>query len=147
MAVKELYRQQVKALATGNTEQASRMNAELPAEDRAGFNLFLSAVFATLMDRRFSDNLTRDALAAFANELCREFQDSGVALQPLTVEGIIRGSAGETHLLEGIDPEDIIGTQVLSIAKISAEDPTVGSEIDSLLDEAEELVGDWEHEE
>lgn len=146
MAVKDSYREQVKALATGNTQAASSMNEALPAEDRAGFNQFVSAVFAVLMERRFKDNLSRDSLAAFAVELCRNYENTGVQLKVLTVEGILRGSAGETHLLEGLAAEDIIGTQVLSIAKIAAEDPAVSADIDQFLDDAEALVAEWEQE-
>lgn len=146
MAVKDSYREQVKALATGNTQAASSMNEALPAEDRAGFNQFVSAVFAVLMERRFKDNLSRDSLAAFAVELCRNYENTGVQLKVLTVEGILRGSAGETHLLEGLAAEDIIGTQVLSIAKIAAEDPAVSADIDQFLDDAEALVSEWEQE-
>ncbi|GAB3648582.1 hypothetical protein [Glycomyces tarimensis] len=146
MAVKGKHREQVKALATGNTQAASSMNEALPAEERAEFNQFVSAVFAVLMERRFKDNLSRDSLAAFAIELCRNYENTGVQLKALTVEGILRGSAGETHLLEGIVAEDIIGTQVLAVAKISAEDPLVRSDIDQFLDDAEELVEQWERE-
>ena len=146
MPVKSAHREQVKALATGNTQAASSMNEALPAEDRAGFNQFVSAVFAVLMERRFKDNLSRDSLAAFAVELCRNYENTGVQLKVLTVEGILRGSAGETHLLEGLAAEDIIGTQVLSIAKIAAEDPAVSADIDQFLDDAEALVSEWEQE-
>ncbi|WP_026923543.1 hypothetical protein [Glycomyces arizonensis] len=146
MIVKDEYREQIRLMATGRGQDASELNAALPAEDRVPFNQFLSGVFAVLMDRHFKDNLNRDTLAEFSAELCRNYQNSGLKIRPLTVEGILRGSAGETHLLEGISADEIIGVQVLVIAKIAAEDPAVSSGIEQFLDEAEELVAQWEQE-
>lgn len=147
MIVKDEYREQIKLMATGHGRQASEMNAAMPAEDRVSFNQFLSAVFAVLMDHRFKDNLNRDSLAEFSAELCRNYKNSNLSLKPLIVEGILRGSAGETHLLEGISADNIVGTQVLVIAKVAAEDPEVSSGIDKFLDEAEELVAQWDQNE
>lgn len=147
MAVKDNHREQIKALATGDSQTAASMNAAMPAEERSDFNRFVSAVFAILMDRRFKDNLNRDSLASFALELCRTYEKSEVSLKPLTVEGILRGSAGETHLLEGISAEDIIGTEILVIAKIAASDPAVSSGIDEFIAEAEALMAEWAQEE
>ena len=147
MPVKKTHREQVKALATGDASRANELNEAMPDSERQAFNRYLSAVFAILLEHRFKDNLSRDAIAAFANEMVHDYEDTDIQIKPLTIEGVIRAASGEHQLADELSGEDILSTKFLVIGKIVMHDPEVSANLDGFLDEAEQLVDDWEHEE
>ena len=134
-------------MATGNAAHANELNAAMPDTDRPAFNQYLSAVFAVLLEQRFRDDLSRDAIAAFANEMVGDYADTDIQIKPLTVEGVIRAASGEHHLLGDLSGEDVLSTQFLVIGKIVMHSQDIQADLDRFLDEAEELVAEWEQEE
>lgn len=144
MPVKSAHREQVKALATGDASRANELNETMPDEERSAFNQYLSSVFAVLLERQFKDDLSRDAIAGFANEMVRDYEDTGLQIKPWTIEGVIRAASGEQGIIDELSGGDILSAQLLVIGKIVMQDEEVMSNLDHFLDEAEELVAEWE---
>ena len=147
MPVTSAHREQVKALATGDVARANELNQAMPGEERQAFNHYLSAVFAVLLDYRFKETPTRDAIAAFTAEMVEDYKDADVKIKPWTIEGVIRAASGEHYIIEELSGEDILGSQFLVIGKIVMQDPEVKADLDRYLDDAADLVAEWEQDE
>ncbi|WP_035698922.1 hypothetical protein [Glycomyces tenuis] len=105
----------------------------------------LAAVFAAILEDSFGDNLTRDAIAGFVRRL-REDYSGADEFKPLTAEAVIRASAGEVSLFEDLTREDIVTTQIMIIGRLGVQGTSVRPDLDRILDDAEELVAEWERE-
>ena len=144
MSVKSSHREQVKALVTGNVTRAEELNAALPDEERSDFNKYLSAVFAVLLEVRFGQETSVEAVAEFANEMVGDFDGTGIEIDPRTIESVIRAALGEREAADGYSADDIFGSQLLVTGKIVMQDPTVSADIERYLDDAAALLDEGE---
>src|SRR5690606_23535972 len=86
MTVKREHRELVEALATGEHAKARQLNEAISGEDRHGYNNYLGAVFAVLVDDHFKDNLSRDSIAKFVSRLRSEYQRAEHPINGLMIE-------------------------------------------------------------
>ena len=147
MAVKQEHRALVEALASGEHTKARQMNEAMPAEERHDYNNYLAAVFAVLVDDYFGENISRDAIAKFANQLRREYAKAEHPINGLMIEATIRASCGESQLFNDIPGEQVYEAYVIVINKLATQETTTRPDLDSILNEAEQLATTWEHEE
>lgn len=146
MTASAVYREQLRAFATGNIDRAQELNDSLAAEDRAKYNNLLGALFAVLLDNHFQGDTSPQAIAAFVAKIRRDYEAAGQPFNAWTVEGILRATAGEEHLLNEFSSEDLLATQTLIVGRLAINNPEVQEDIDRFLDEAEAIVAEWERE-
>lgn len=137
----------MKAFATGDIDRAQELNDASAEEDRLGFHKLVGALFAILLDNHFQGDTSPQAIAAFVDKIRRDYEAAGQPFNAWTVEGVLRATAGEEHLFSELSSEDIMSTQMLVVSRLAAFDPAVLASIDTYLDEAEQLVAEWEREE
>ncbi|WP_199044565.1 hypothetical protein [Glycomyces salinus] len=147
MTASAVHREQLRAFATGNIDRAQELNDSLAAEDRAKYNNLLGALFAVLLDNHFQGDTSPQAIAAFVGNIRRDYEAAGQPFNAWTVEGVLRATAGEEHLLNEFSPEDLLATQTLIVGRLAINNPEVQEDIDRFLDEAEAIVVEWEREE
>ncbi|GAB3993917.1 hypothetical protein GCM10029992_06840 [Glycomyces albus] len=144
--IKPHHRELVEAIASRDLTKARQLNEAMPVEDRPAYAQYLSAVFAILLEDFFGDNLSRDAISGFVKQLKDDFRNAEPPFRPLVVEGVIRASAGETDLYNDLESEDIVSTQVMIIGKLGIQGTSVRPDLENILNEAEQLVAEWAHE-
>jgi hypothetical protein len=145
-AVKKHHRDLVEAIASRESEKARQLSEALPSEEYQEYGQYLAAVFAIFMEDFFGDKLSRDTIAGFAKRLGEDFRAAGVEYDQTLVENVIRASAGEVSLYENLSSGDIVSTQVMIIGRLGVQGTSVRPDLDRFLNEAEELVTEWERE-
>lgn len=143
MAVNPTHRELVKAIAVGDTNRAHGLNESIQNGDRDQYHLFVTAFFSIMLEHRFADDSSRDAIAKFVEEMRYDYRNADPAIKPWAIEGVIRASCGEEHLLDEISAEDTLSAEYQVIGKIAVQSPTVIPQIDGFLDEAEKLANEW----
>ena len=146
MNIKPTHRSFVKALALGDEQEADTANAAIPDSERDDLHLFITAFFSIMLECRFGETVSRDAIAEFVNEMRYDYRNAKTAINPLAIEGVIRGTLGEEHLFDGISPEDTLRAELLVIGKVASQASDVIPRIDDYLNEAAGLVAAWEAE-
>lgn len=140
------HREMVKAIAVGNLEEASELNNQISASERSAFNDYLAAFFALMLEHRFGDDVSHAAIREFVEEMKYDFRKLDPPLRPLAVEGTIRAACGEESLLDEISGKDSLNAQYMVIRKVAEQSDSVIPQINSHLDEAEQLVAEWQAE-
>lgn len=143
-AVKKHHRDLVEAIASRESEKARQLSEALPSEEYQEYGQYLAAVFAIFMEDFFGDKLSRDTIAGFAKRLGEDFRAAGVEYDQTLVENVIRASAGEVSLYENLSSGDIVSTQVMIIGRLGVQGTSVRPDLDRFLNDAEELVAEWE---
>ncbi|MFC4335936.1 hypothetical protein [Salininema proteolyticum] len=134
------YRKLVEALASHEYQEAQELAASLPAHQAEKYSEYMAALFAVLLEDRFRGGISRDGIASFVDQMRREYRTAEPKFKPLTAEGVIRGSAGEVHLLDEIPGEEITSVQTLVIGKLALSGTTVRPDLQNFLSAADELV-------
>ncbi|MGH8792946.1 MAG: hypothetical protein ACRDXX_09900 [Stackebrandtia sp.] len=143
MTVKTDHRELVKAIAVGNTEKANALNDRIPDDEREDFHTFVTAFFSLMLEQRFKDDSSREAILAFVDEMRYDYRNTEPPIKPLAVEGLIRASCGEEHFFDEISPTDTLRSEFLVIGKIAAQSPIVIPRIEDFLTDAETLAAQW----
>ena len=143
MTTTALFRDIVKAFALGDTEQARRLDAQLTAEDRDAFNIFVTAMFFGAVGHRFENDDSREAIKAFVDEMRSEYADAQPPLKPLVIEGLIRAAFGEEYFLDEISPDEQLMFQFPIIHKIVTQSPHMQERLDDYLTDAGRLAAEW----
>lgn len=146
MSTMAKQREQLKAFATGDIDRAQELNNSLSDQDRGDYHKLLGALFAVLLDNHFQGNTSPQAIAEFVNRIRRDYESANMPFNSWAVEGVLRATAGEEHLFDQLSSEDILTTQTLVVGRLAIYNPGVSSNIDQFLDDAEELVAEWERE-
>ena len=146
MTVASAHRDLVKAIAVGDTARARELNELIPNAERQDYHTFVTAFFSLMLEQRFGDNASRDAIAEFVNEMRYDYRNAQPPIKPLMLEGLIRASCGDEHFLDEISSEDTLQGEYQVIRKIVLQSPTITDRIDDFLTEAEALVREWEAE-
>ncbi|MGH8792944.1 MAG: hypothetical protein ACRDXX_09890 [Stackebrandtia sp.] len=147
MTNNELFRQVVKAMATGDRDRAIDLNKQVLDSDRRAYFIFVSAVFAGAVEHRFKDDRSHEAVVRFVNEMRHDFRNAEPPIKPLAVEGLIRALFGEDHFLDDIDSEDQFLSQYAVIRKIVDQSDHMKERFDDYLADAETLARQWASEE
>lgn len=140
------HREMVKAVALGQLEKAAEINKAISPGDRSAFNDYLAAFFALMLEHRFDEDVSHEEIRAFVEEMKHDFRKLDPPLKPLAVEGTIRAACGEEQLLDEISGKDSLNAQYMVIRKVAEQSDSVVPQIESFLDEAEQLVAEWEAE-
>jgi hypothetical protein len=138
-----LFRRLAKAFALGDTEQAKRLDAEIPDGEREAYNVYVTAFLFGAVGHRFEDDHSLDAIKKFAAEMSDEYRNAPVPVRVLAVEGLIRAVFGEDNLLDEISPEDQLRLPIPIIRKIVAQSPHMRERLDDYLTDAATLATQW----
>ena len=144
MAITAAQREQLKAFATGDIDRAQELNNASTEEDRLQYHKLVGALFAILLDNHFQGDTSPQAIAAFVDKIRRDYEAAGQPFNAWAVEGVLRATAGEEHLFAELSGEEIMSTQMLVVGRLAINNPSVRENIDQLLDDAEEIVSEWE---
>lgn len=139
----ELFKQHAKAMAMGQGDRARKLNEQIAAEDRERHYVFLAAFFGGAVTHRLGDDLDREGVSNFTQELIQDFRDASPALKPTVVEGCIRAIYGEDHLLDDLEIDDQIVSMWAAIRKITDQSPQMQEQLDAYLTDAVTLAKLW----
>ncbi|HIW62149.1 MAG TPA: hypothetical protein H9881_06810 [Candidatus Stackebrandtia excrementipullorum] len=138
------HRELVKAIAIGDTDRAKELNESIPQQERADYHTFVTAFFSIMLELRFKEDSSREAIASFVDEMRYDYRKADPPIKPMVIEGVIRASCGEEHLLDDISGADTLAAEYQVIGKIAVQSPEVIQNPDHYLDEAEGLFAEWE---
>jgi hypothetical protein len=140
-------RQLLRAFALRDNEAAGALNESLPDSQRDEYFDLVAALFAVLLERRFVDGVSRDAISSFVKEMQYDYRNAEPPFNPLAAEGVIRAAFGDDHLLATIPNAEVLNVQHQVITKVVAQDPEISAAIDRYLDDAESTAESWRAEE
>lgn len=146
MTVPSAHRELVKAIAVGDTEKAQELNEVIPEAERDALHVFVTAFFSIMLEQRFSDDSSLEAISAFVNEMRYDYRNAEPPIKPLAIEGLIRASCGEEHLFDELSPAETLRAEFQVIGKVAAQSPNVIPRIDDFLADAENLTRQWSEE-
>lgn len=144
MTVRAEHREELRAYATGDLERARTLNEASPDEDRADYHKLLAALFAVLLDDHFDGDPSVQAIADLVARMRRDYELAGQPFKAWKVEGVIRAVAGEEHLFDEFDTQDLLSVQMIVVGRLPSYRRDIAADIDGLLDRAETLVATWE---
>lgn len=143
MSVESAPREMVKAIAVGDSSRAQELNRSMPNDERGDFYNLLAAFFALMLEQRFADDASHEAIRTFVEEIRYDYRDADPPIKPLIFEGALRAACGEEHLLTDISQKDLDFVQHLVIRKVALQSDQVIPKINAFLDEAQQLVAEW----
>ena len=146
MNTQRMFREMMRAVATGDADEARRISGQLDGEAHGRLNVYSTAVLSIVLGHRFAEDSSRGAIQEFMDQLRHDYRKANPPIKPLMVEGVIRAFAGEEHLLDEIPAEEQLNAQYPVIRKIVADSPELSQRIDDILTDAETLVHEWETE-
>lgn len=144
MSTTAAHREQLKAFATGDIDRAQELNNSLSEQERKSYHQLLGALFAVLLDNHFQEDASPQAISEFVDKVRRDYEAANAPFNAWTVEGVLRAASGEEHLFEQFSSEDILTTQTIVVGRLAIYDPSVSGNIDAFLDDAEELLAEWQ---
>jgi hypothetical protein len=147
MSADPRFHQIITAVALGGDDSARQVGENLSEAEHGQLYIFGTAVMSICLERRFQADASAEAIRSFVNEMRQNYANSKRQFNYLAIEGLIRGFAGDEHLLDEISPSEQLNAQFPIIRKIVAEDPALQQNIDALMTEADQLVDVWHAEE
>lgn len=140
MDTKELIREAVRAGALGEAERATELIDQIPEDHHLSFSTYVTAVFCGVVEYRFMDDQSIEAITSFVDEMRDDFSQLDPPLKPMTVEALIRIFFGEDQMVDEVDGAEQLHYQLLVIRKVVHESPELQKNIDQLLTEAQLLI-------
>ncbi len=140
----ELFREHIKALASGEGDRSAEIWQQIGEADRSAHFAFTTAVFAGAVTQTFGETLDLNALEAFMTSFRRDFRKADPPLKFMHVEGAIRAIYGDDHFLDEMTgPEQLVAMTAV-IRKVVDQTPAIKDNLDAFLDEAEKLAAQWQ---
>ncbi|GIG70480.1 hypothetical protein [Phytomonospora endophytica] len=141
--MKATHREYVRAIAVGDSDKIRELDDLIPESEWEEFHTYVAAFFSLMLEQRFANDSSRDAISAFVNEMRSDYRNMEPPMKPLMVEAVIRASAGEEHLFSEVPPRDTVDAHFLVIGKIARQSDDVQTRLDHYLSEAEGLAAQW----
>ena len=141
-----LFQRTMRAASQGRSQEANKLIDQIPDSDMGMYTLYVLAMFITCVDVRFEQDSSPEAIRAFGDEMRYDYRNAEPPVKQHVVEGLIRGMAGEEHLIDEISPGDQYLTQLMAIRKIVGESPKMQENLGKYLAEAVELAREWVNE-
>lgn len=133
----------VRAFVTRDFDRADAIIDGLTDDESEDFHTFVTAFFSLMLQVRFGENTSREAIHEFVEELRYDYRNAEPAIKPLMVEAVIRAACGEEHLFEEIPMDELAGAQFMVIGKVSRESAEVNANLDSYIARAERLADEY----
>jgi hypothetical protein len=134
------YKETLRAMLKGDAKRAHQLSAEIENAPWQQSGALATAVCAILADERFVDNDDSEAVQGFVAEMMQDYATADPPLKPFMCEVVVRVALGESELLKGLDVNDLTVHQMAFMNKVVQDAELTDSEIDGLLDEAEQLL-------
>ena len=140
------YIEVIKALALGKTAEANALQEQHAQGDQGGEADLISAVFCIVIEHRFGEDSSPQALDDFMKEVRRDYASSG--LKFLTAEALVRVILRDEdeYLLDEISGDDQIQTQLALIRKCVYDSAELTARIDDVMTDAKNMVAAWDAE-
>ena len=139
-----LFQKTLRAASLGKSQEASRLHDQIVKSELVNYYAYIVAFFSVCLEVRFADDASPEAIRAFGDEMRYDYRNAEPPVKQHVVEGLIRGMAGEEHLLKEISPEDQHMTQLMTIRKIVGESPKLQENLGTYLAEAVNLAREWD---
>jgi hypothetical protein len=143
MAINPAHGEFLRAFVTRDAERADALNEQIPDDEREDFNNLVSAFFSIMLEQRFLEDSSHDAIRVFVDEMRYDYRKADPPIKPLVIEALIRAGCGEEHLLDDIPPHESLRAQYQVIRKIAQQSPTVIANFNGFLTDAETLAAQW----
>lgn len=141
--MKATHKDYVRALATGDTARIRELDDQIPETEWEDFHTYVSAFFSLMLELRFKDGASREAITAFVDEARYDYRNVEPPIKPLMLEAAVRAAAGEEHLLDDVPTAELVRAQYLVIGKIARQSDDVQQRLEQYLGEAENLAAEW----
>lgn len=138
-----LFRDTIKAVATGDVDEALRLEEQITDDDRELYHLHVTAMFAALVQHRFEKDSTHTALVDFVNGLTSRYSGATPPLRPLMMEGMLRVVFGEEHFLAEIPLAEQLRIQFLVIRFLIQDSDELADQLEETITAAQELAAHW----
>ena len=139
-----LFQKTLRAASLGKSQEAGQLHDQIVKSELVNYYAYIVAFFSVCLEARFTDDSSPEAIRAFGDEMRYDYRNAEPPVKQHVVEGLIRGMAGEEHLLKEISPEDQHMTQLMVIRKIVGESPKLQEDLGKYLAEAVELAREWD---
>lgn len=133
----------LRAFALRESAEAQRLNDELPEAQRDEYFDLVAALFAVVLERRFSDGVSGQAISGFVSEMQYDYRNAQPPFNSRAATIVVRAAFGDDKLLSEVASAEVLNIQHQVITKVVAQDASAATGIDSLLDEAEATAAGW----
>lgn len=134
------YKQALRAMFTHDHD---KFNAILAAHGDGDWNdtgKLILAVFGMLVDKRFAQDDSHEAVKAFVREAEDEFAGAEPGIKALSVELLVRSALGEDELFSEVPPDEALGLMPALSTKMVDDLEYGNDQIDQLLNDAEDVA-------
>lgn len=146
MADNQLFKEIVKAFATGHGDKASELTSKIRDEESENYSVYVSAAFACTIGEIFDEDHSIEALRGFVSEMSHAYRNANTPFKPLAMEALLRVLFGEEDLLNEVTPEDQLRLQIMAIRMAVHKSPKIQNQLDDYLTDAETLAAQWQGE-
>lgn len=136
------YQTAVKALALGKPEGGELMRP-LIKEDPSRFALYTTALFVGLVERRFQEDHSLDAIASFMKDMKFAFRNAEPPLKLLATEALIKAVWDEDQPIDEIGSKEQQLCELAVIRHVAHEDESARADLDNFLHDADLMVKAW----
>lgn len=137
MTVTAAQRDFLKAFTLGDSQRTAELNAQIPADERDSLPLFVAAFFDVMLDQHFSATAGPAEVRAFAEEMRHDYPDLDTPVDVATVETLVNASRSETQPVDEIPEAESFRAELLVIGKILVQNPSLRSDVDVYLADAQ----------
>ena len=142
MAELNLYQKAVRSLALGEPD-ASTLSKPLLEQNPTRVAVFVSAVFIGMVERRFKDDHSSEAIASFMEDLRHSFRNAYPQLKPEAAEAMVKAVWDEDYPIDEIDTKDQHLSKLAVVREIVHELDDVRENLDSYLHDADVMTQSW----
>lgn len=113
-----------------------------PAAARSGYTALIAAAFIEAVERRFGEAGTDAAVVEFVAAARARFDESGDRIDPRAAERMVRAVYTDEEIND-LDTETVVGTEVILLTALVADEGLDEAGVDDLLAKARKLADAW----
>jgi hypothetical protein len=133
----------LRAFLARDFDRYERLHAQLdPAAAKTGYTALIAAAFVEAVDRRFDQDSTNADVVEFVGAARAQFDREGDEINPNVAERMIRAVYTDEEI-DDLDTETLVGTQVVLLSALIANEELDDAGLDAFLVKARELADQW----
>jgi hypothetical protein len=109
---------------------------------KTGYTALIAAAFVEAVERRFTVNSENAEVVEFVGATRARFDEDGDQIDPSAAERMIRAVYTDEEI-DDLDTDTVVGTQVILLAALIADEGFEDAELDEFLTKARKLADQW----
>jgi hypothetical protein len=143
MAVRDDQVSALRAYLAGDFDTYKRLHGKLdPDAARTGYSALVSAAFCEAVERRFSTGTPPADVIKFVGDIRARSDRLGEQIDPRAAERMIRAVYTDEEIRD-LDPSTRLGTQVVLLAALIADEQLDAASLEEFLAGARDLADQW----